>query len=477
MWGGRKAMTHNLDRVSERDRPTGEAERFAEQGVWTPRMLECLRNGGPRGGRWFSLMDKVWSEKTLKAGVERVVANKGAAGVDGKDVEWLVEHQESEVQRLSQQLRDGTYRPQAVRRTYIPKPGSTEKRPLGIPTVSDRVVQAALKMVLEPIFEAGFHPCSHGFRPGRKAQDAMNATLRHLNEGRCWVIDADLKGYFDSIPHERLLAQVERKVADGQVLNLIRLFLEAGIMEGLELSEPESGTPQGGVMSPLLANIYLDELDHLMAQRGLVMERYADDFVVFCLTEGEARDALKELQNWTATANLTLHPIKTRIVDLNEEGASIDFLGYRLKRYIGKDGKTRILRLVRPKSEQKIKDKIRQLTPRKAGHSLEETVRKLNQTLRGWHAYFRTAHHNIKTMLDKFIRRRLRSRLCKSNHIHCWGKGKAHFKWTNNFFHQHGLFSLETAHERYLQSLRETTNRRAVCGKTARTVRREGRLG
>jgi len=410
----------------------------------------------------------------LRIGAARVIANRGSPGVDGMDVERFEEHRDEEIARLSKRLRSGTYRPQPMKRTYIPKPGTNEQRPLGIPTVCDRVVQAALTLVLEPIFEAEFSPRSHGFRPGRSCQDALNATIRHLNEGRTWVIDADLKGSFDSIPQERMLAQVARKVADGKVLNLIRQFLEAGIMDGLTLSEPKSGTPQGGVISPLLANIYLDELDHLMAQGGCTMERYADDFVVFCHTEAEAKQALERLTAWTALAGLTLHPTKTRIVDLTQERAHIDFLGYRILRHTGKDGRPRFLRLVRPKSDQKIHDRIRSLTPRKAAQALEETVTELNRTLRGWHAYFRTAIRNIHQELDQFVRRRLRSQRCKTNRIHCWGNGTAHRRWPNAFFNELGLFSLETAHVQYLQTHRGTTDRRAVCGKTARTVRREG---
>ena len=182
-----------------------------------------------------------------------------------------------EIQRLSADLRAGTYRPQPVRRSWIPKPGSPEPRPLGIPTVRDRVVQAALKLVIERIFEAEFHPRSHGFRPGRNAHDALTAVEGHLKAGLTQVVDADLKGYFDSIPHERLLEAVSRKIADSRILGLVRQMLKAGIMEGLTLSEPDEGTPQGGVISSLLANIYLNDLDHVMAQHDVVMERYADD--------------------------------------------------------------------------------------------------------------------------------------------------------------------------------------------------------
>lgn len=446
-------MTNDPSRVPEGRQP-GEAPaaRQAEQVVWTPRMLECLRHGGPKGGRWFSLIDKVWDERTLRAGFSRVQANDGAPGVDGVDCEGFAAQLEEEIPRLSADLRAGTYRPQPVRRTWIPKPGSTEQRPLGIPTVRDRVVQAALKSVIEPIFEAGFHPNSHGFRPGRKAQDALAAVQRHLQAGLVQVLDADLKGYFDSIPHERLLAAVGRKIADGRIIELIRLMLKAGIMEGLTLSEPEAGTPQGGVISPLLANIYLDALDHLMAQHGHVMERYADDFVILCRTSTEATQALALVQTWTAEAGLALHPSKTRIVDLQQNGAHLDFLGFRFKRHHQKDGGVRLLRLVRPKSLDRIKDAIRDLTPRKMGHGIKATIGKLNQTLRGWSGYFRAAILNIHQDLDKFTRRRLRSQLCKANRMSCWGTGTAHQRWPNAYFVELGLFSLEAAHRSHTQS-------------------------
>ncbi len=471
-------MTKDPSQVPAGGRPPEEAAaaRQAEQVVWTPRMLECLQNGGPKGGRWFSLIDKVWDERTLRAAFARVEANNGAPGLDGEDCERFAARLEEVIPRLSADLRAGTYRPQPVRRVWIPKPGSTEQRPLGIPTVRDRVVQAALKLVIEPIFEVGFHPNSHGFRPGRKAQDALGAVQRHLQAGLEQVIDADLKGYFDSIPHERLLAAVGRKIADGRIMELIRMMLKAGIMEGLTVSEPDEGTPQGGVISPLLANIYLDGLDHLMAQHGHQMERYADDFVVLCQTSTEATQALALVQTWTAQAGLVLHPTKTRIVDMKENGAHLDFLGFRFQRHRGKDGGDRLLRLVRPKSLDRIKDKVRDLTPRNMGHGVIETIRKLNQTLRGWSGYFRAAILNIHQDLDQFTRRRLRSQLCKANRMNCWGNGTAHKRWPNAYFGELGLFSLENAHRSHLQSHRHAiTTRRAVCGKTARTVRREGR--
>ena len=336
-----------------------------------------------------------------------------------------------------------------MKRVWIPKPGSTEQRPLGIPTVRDRVVQAALRLVLEPIFEQDFHEHSYGFRPGRCAQQAAGVVLGHLKAQRLVVVDVDLKAFFDSIPHARLLAAVRRRVTDGRVLDLIGQFLTAGVIEDSTLTTPEAGTPQGGVISPLLANIYLDDLDQQMARRGRKMVRYADDFVILCHTTEEADNALAEVQAWTAQAGLTLHPTKTRIVDLGQPSTRFDFLGYRFKRH-DKDGIFRILRLIRDTSLARARDAIRAATPRNAGASLEEIIRHANRWARGWFGYFRSIHRSIHLALDKMLRRRLRSILSRRRGRVRWGRGEAHRIWPNAFFDRHGLFSLEHAHVGYL---------------------------
>ena len=270
---------HDPEEVPVRAVLPGEADPYGwvERAVWTERMVDALRRGGPEGGRWYWLHDKVFTEKTLRAAFARVARNGGAPGVDGMTVEVFGSRLDKEIARLCRAWKAGEYRPQALRQAWIPKSGTDEQRPLGIPTVRDRVVQAALVLVLEPIFESTFSEHSHGFRPGRSAHGALKAVLGHLEAGKVWVVDADLKGYFDSIPHERLLAVVHRKVTDQRVLKLIGEFLKTGALKGTELVTPEAGTPQGGVISPLLANIYLNDLDHLMAQMGMAMERYADD--------------------------------------------------------------------------------------------------------------------------------------------------------------------------------------------------------
>ena len=281
--------------VPERATRAGEAEApargYAEPSVWTERMLATLEQG-VKGGKWYSLMDKVYAERTLRAAAARVAANKGASGVDHVTVEMFEVELEANLGRLAEALRSGEYQPQAIRRHYIPKPGSQEKRPLGIPTVRDRVVQTALRMVLEPIFERDFAAHSYGFRPGRGCKEALRRVDELLKGGAVLVVDVDLKSFFDTIPHDRLLAEVGRKVTDGKITRLLQQFLRQGVLDGLAAWTPEEGTPQGAVISPLLSNIYLDPLDHVMAAQGFEMVRYADDFVVLCRNEAQAARAL-----------------------------------------------------------------------------------------------------------------------------------------------------------------------------------------
>jgi RNA-directed DNA polymerase len=380
-----------------------------------------------------------------------VYANRGAPGVDGVSVEEFAGRLAREIHDLQVAWRAGTFCPDAVKRVWIAKPGSTEQRPLGIPTVRDRVVQAALRMVLEPIFESDFHEHSYGFRPGRSAPQAAGVVLRHLKARRLVVVDVDLKAFFDSIPHERLLDAVRRRVTDGRVLDLIGQFLRAGVMEGSRLTIPSAGTPQGGVISPLLANIYLDALDHQMTKRGRSMVRYADDFVILCQSHDEATAALAEVQEWTAHAGLTLHPTKTQIIDLGHHGAWFDFLGYRFKRYDDDNGTFRILRLIRDKSLARAWAAIRTATPRNSGETLTEIIRQANVWARGWFGYFRSLHDSIHHQLDGMLRRRLRSILSRRRGRVRWGGGDANHIWPNKFFDQHGLFSLKRAHAEYIR--------------------------
>lgn len=397
-------------------------------------MLEALETG-VKGGKWYSLIDKVHAKRTLRAAFDRVKRNRGAAGVDHVTVEHFASRLEEELETLSTSLRDGTYRPQAVRRQWIPKPGSREKRPLGIPTVRDRVVQCALRLVLEPIFERDFAEHSYGFRPGRGCRDALARVEDLLASGHTWVVDADVRRFFDTIDPERLMARVREKVTDGRVLVLIEQFLTQEVMDGLASWTPERGTPQGAVISPLLANIFLDPLDHLLAAEGYAMVRYADDFVILCRSQSDARRALALVQEWTAREGLTLHPDKTELVDATKHGG-FDFLGYHFERGY---------QWPRDKSVRKLKDHIRSKTPRTNGHSLERIIAEVNRTLRGWYQYFQYSHPQVFTRLDGWIRMRLRSILRKRRGGRGRGRGQDHQRWPNAFFADQGLFSLTAA--------------------------------
>jgi RNA-directed DNA polymerase len=405
-------------------------------------MLAALEQG-VKGGRWFSLMDKVYAMPNLRAAFRKVKANAGAAGVDRQTVKMFEQHLEANLERLAEELKARSYQPQAVRRQWIDKAGRTkEKRPLGIPTVRDRVVQAAMCNVLEPIFERDFAEQSYGFRPGRGCKDALRRVVELLRAGYTYVVDADLKSYFDTIPHTALLEEVKRKITDGRVIELTEMYLKGSVMDGLEQWTPQGGTPQGAVLSPLLSNIYLDPLDHLMRQQGYEMVRYADDFIILCRSEAEAQRALEKVQQWTAQAGLTLHPEKTRIVNAEQPGG-FDFLGYHFE-----SGQ----RWPRKKSLAKFKETIRIKTRRTSGQSLEAITVNVNQTLRGWFQYFKHSHPRIFPSLDGWVRMRLRSILRKRHGRKGRGRGDDHHRWPNAYFVEHGLYSLATAHGAVRQS-------------------------
>jgi RNA-directed DNA polymerase len=406
-------------------------------------MLTALEEG-VKGGKWFSLIDKVSSRRMLERAFEQVKANGAkATGVDHQTIEMYEQRLEEQTGYLAEALKEGSYQPAAVKRVWIPKPGSREKRPLGIPTVRDRVVQKALLATLEPIFEREFAQQSYGFRPGRSCKQALRRVDHLLREGYEWVVDADLKSYFDTIPHERLLERVEEKVSDGRVLELIGRYLKQGVLEGMREWEPEMGTPQGAVISPLLSNIYLDPLDHRMEGRGIEMVRYADDFVLLCRTEAEAREALGLVQQWTAEAGLELHPEKTRIVDATQRGG-FDFLGYHFE--CGE-------RRPRRKSLEKIKEKIRAKTRRNNGQSLQAIISDVTRSARGWFEYFKHSHRYTFEPLDRLIRTRLRSILRRRSGRKGRGRGLDHNRWPNAYFAKCGLFSFVAAHAQVRQSL------------------------
>jgi len=397
-------------------------------------MLTALE-AGVKGGSWFSLIDKVYDPRNLDSAYQKVKQKKGSAGVDHVTISQFTHHLERNLETLSTSLKSGYYRPQAIRRVWIPKPGSCEKRPLGIPTVRDRVVQGALRQVLEPIFERDFAAHSYGFRPGRSTKDALRRVSALLEAGYTHVVDADLRSYYDTIPHQGLLARIEAKVSDGRVLDLVRGFLDQEVMAGLEHWTPEEGTPQGAVISPLLSNIYLDPLDHQMAEQGYEMVRYADDLVVLCRSREEADRALTELEEWTAAAGLQLHPDKTRIVDAAEPGG-FDFLGYHFERGYRWPSK---------KSLKKHKATVRSHTRRANGLSLQEIIRRLNSARRGWFEYFKHSHRTTFEPLDGWVRMRLRSILRHRQGKRGRGRGLDHHRWPNTFFAEHGLFSYITA--------------------------------
>lgn len=451
--------------VPTQEEETRSRRGWVEPSVWSERMLAALDNG-VKGGKWFSLVDKVWHPANLEAAWLRVYRNRGGSGIDRQTVHHFHQQWPTELDMLGGMLKSGQYVPQPVKRVWIPKPGSREKRPLGIPAVRDRVVQTSLRHVLEPIFEHDFHERSYGFRPGRGCKDALREVARLLKDGCQWVVDADLKSYFDTIPHDRLLARVAERISDGRVLSLIRGYLEQTVMDGLAEWTPEGGTPQGAVISPLLANLYLNPLDHLAAAHGYEMVRYADDFVILCRTRDEAEAALALVSAWVAEEGLTLHPEKTRIVSEADDG--FDFLGYHFQRS---------RQWPRRKSMDKIKDGIRATTRRNNGRSLDAIIATLNSKMRGWYGYFKHSNKYTFETLDKWIRRRLRTILNRRAGRRRWKFTREdHRRWPNAYFHARGLFSLAAAHAAECQSLaaRQTINWRAGCGKSASPVRREG---
>ncbi len=398
-------------------------------------MLSALANG-VKGNKWFSLMDKVERPSTLAAAWRKVASNGGAAGVDRQSINRFAARSDDYLGELAQSLKERSYRPQAVRRVEIAK-GDGKTRPLGIPTVKDRIVQTALKFVLEPIFEAQFLNGSYGFRPGMGCKDALREVDGLLREGFTFVVDADLQSYFDTISHARLMQRVEERISDGPVLELIANFLTQDIMHEGQSWTPVGGTPQGAVISPLLANLYLHPLDVLMEADGYRMVRYADDFVILCSSREEATQALEKVRSWVGENGLTLHPDKTHVGDCRQPGEGFEFLGYRFE--AGQ-------RQVRKKSLQRLKDKIREKTRRTIGKSLKQVVNDLNPMLRGWFGYFKHAPERTFLALDGLIRRRLRAILRK--HLKRPGFGRClndHRRWPNTFFAQAGLFTMHTA--------------------------------
>jgi RNA-directed DNA polymerase len=412
---------------------------WVERAVWTERMLKALETG-VRGGKWHSLYDKVYGLTNLKAAWKQVKANRGGGGVDKMSIADFDKDADVRLERLSEALRTNAYKPEPVRRTYIPKPGSSEKRPLGIPTVIDRIVQTAVRNVIEPIFENEFDPCSYGFRPNLGCQNALGEIERLLAAGYEHVVDVDVRKYFDSIPHQGLMNEVAKRIADSRVLDLIEAYLHQGVLEEMNLWMPEQGTPQGAVISPLLANVYLHPVDTAMRQAGFTLVRYADDMVVLCRTREEAEAALAMLGELLEARGLQLHPDKTRIAHLMER-PGFQFLGYVFyDKY----------RDPRPSSQDKLLASIRAKTKRNNGNSFKDVISDLNASLRGWYNYFKFCSANswAWSKIDERVRYRLRAILDKrrkGGRSNNRGRGHAHFRWPNAYFTEHGLFSLVSA--------------------------------
>ena len=358
------------------------------------------------GRRFHALHDKVYRSDVLERAWELVRANRGAAGIDKQTIADVEEHGVAKLlDELALDLKDGRWRPLPARRVFIPKPGREELRPLSIPAVRDRVVQAAVKIVIEPIFEADMLECSFGFRPGRSAHDALQVVIDESWRGRRWVAESDIANCFEAIPHEALMSAIEERIVDRHVLKLLRAMVRAGVLENGSVKRTGTGTPQGGVISPVLCNVYLHRLDRQWARRGTgVLIRYADDLLVMCRTEQEAKSALAALAMILGELELELKHAKTRVVHLREGGDGFDFLGFHHRYVRGNTARSRhITFLVRWPSRQAMqhaRQRVREITAReRLPLPVEDIVQDLNRFLAGWTGYFR--YGNSAQFFDK----------------------------------------------------------------------------
>jgi RNA-directed DNA polymerase len=400
--------------------------------------------------KFHSLMGQVLELRRLRSAYEKVRANRGAPGVDGVSVEEFGERLEENLLKLIAELRARTYRPLPVKRVLIPKPDGGQ-RPLGVPAVRDRVVQQAVLGVLEPIFEADFSPHSHGFRPGRSCFSALRELYGQARAGHLYIVDVDIEKFFDTIAHEPLIDAVAEKVADGSVLRLIRLFLEALIQEGYRLMRPKAGTPQGGVVSPLLANIYLGQLDRALEAEGVAFVRYADDVRLLSRTPAGARKALKRTGEELSELGLRLNPKKTRLVSVHQ---GVDFLGYRLIAVKG-----HLNAYINPKVIERFRDEVRRLTRRNAGVSFPMMMDKLNDYLRGWGEYFKRAQASgVFDRLDQWIARRVRAYRAKRWRNTYWRRYPDQY-----LYGQLGLVRLYAMRRNYHREFTARRRRQPLC--------------
>jgi RNA-directed DNA polymerase len=412
--------------------------------VWTPAMVEAREKLRREGKKWYLLYDKVFDRRNLLEAWEQVKANGGAPGLSGQTIEEYGKTVGERLDRVTRKLREQSYQAQPIRRKFIPKTdGSGQQRPLGIPEVEDRIVQAAAVRVLEPIYEGKFYEGSYGFRPERSALNALERMEKEITTGKPYLVDADIRNCFGSIPHGKLMEEVGKELSDPKLLRLIEQFVKADIVEELVRWTPEEGTPQGAVLSPLLANIYMHEFDRQMLQAGYEVIRYADDFVVTSGTKEEAEQARKRAEEILKAMGLELHPEKTRVIDTRE--SRFQFLGYEFWPRKGQPPG----RQPRPSSQEKLKEAVRRKTPRRSGKTLRATVAEVNPTLRGWYGYFRHSFWNVFRDVDGFVKRRLRSILRKFEKRRGTANNRQdNIRYPSRLFEPFKLFSLCEAYER-----------------------------